>query len=129
MYVNNQWKSLDEPLNIPLITGGAINKHPRKESLSDAISGAGIAFTKVLTEHKSNIQPPTGSNYATSSTSAFSGVSPSSKARLSNQYISQLKALQDLREIDGIGEEEFQELKKYTIESLRGMNKPSNNNL
>ena len=51
MYVNNQWTSLDEEPDIPLLRGG-LKKVSKKESISEAITGAAIAFADVkCTEH------------------------------------------------------------------------------
>ena len=47
MYVNNQWKSLDEEPDIPFLRGG-LKKVPKKESFSEAITGAAIALAKTL---------------------------------------------------------------------------------
>ena len=52
MHVNNQWDRLDEPPNIPLISGGI--KISRKETLSETLSGAAVAlvnYTSTITIH------------------------------------------------------------------------------
>lgn len=119
MIVNKQWKSYDDPPDVPLITGGA-KKIPRRESLSEVITGAALALTKAFTtpskqssEHvQVALNPPTET-----------GVSPASKARLSSEYITQLKSLQELREVGVLTDEEFQEQKLFALNNIRSMNK------
>ena len=79
MIVNNQWQSYDDPPDIPLITGGA-RKVPRRESLSEAITGAALAFAKAMSS-------PINQHTAAPKTPVQSGVSPMSKAQLSSEYI------------------------------------------
>lgn len=62
MYVNNQWKSLDEEPDIPLLCGG-LNKILRKESFSDAITGAAIAFAKTLTAQNTPVQQSSSTHH------------------------------------------------------------------
>ena len=114
--VNKQHDDVDHPPNIPLITGG-VKKHARKESLTDAISGA--AFVKALASHRASPQKPPQHCVAATNT----GVSPSSKARLSGQYIEQFKSLQELRESGVLSEEEFEEQKTFALQNIRCLNK------
>ncbi len=76
MIVNKQWKSYDNPPDVPLITGG-VRKFPRKESISEAITGAALAFANALSPQ---------ANQQSSKTPIRSGVSPMSKARVSGEY-------------------------------------------
>ena len=101
MYVNNQWTSLDEEPDIPLLRGG-LKKVPKKESISEAITGAAIAFAKTL-----NAPSTPSSSAHTPCQPLLNGVSPASKAKLSSAYISQLRQLQELRENGVLDEEEF----------------------
>ena len=114
MMVNKQHDDIDDPPNTPHITGGVI-KHARKETLTDAISGAATAFVKPLAFHRTSPQKPPQPCVATTNT----GVSPSSKARLSGQYIEQLKSLQELRESGVLSEEEFEEQKTFALQNTR----------
>ena len=50
-------------------------------------------------------------------------VSPCSKARLSGQYIEQLKSLQELKESGVLSEEEFEEQKTFALQNIRCLNK------
>ena len=117
MYVNNQWTSLDEEPDIPLLRGG-LKKVPKKESISEAITGAAIAFAKTLSAPST----PSSSTH-TPCQPLPNGVSPASKAKLSSAYISQLRELQELRENGVLSEEEFQEQKRFALNNIRGMNK------
>ena len=102
MIVNDQWKSYDDPPDVPLITGGA-RKFQRRETISEAITGAALAFAKA-------ISPPTNQQstvQAAPKPPVQSGVSPMSKARLSSEYITQLKSLQELRDCGVLSDEEF----------------------
>ena len=117
MMINKQHDEMDHPPNIPLITGG-VNKHARKESLTDAISGAATAFVKALASHRASLQKPPQPCAATNAINT--GVSLSSKARLSGQYIEQLKSLQ---ESGVLSEEEFEEQKTFALQNIRGLNK------
>ena len=119
MHVNNQWDSLDEPPNIPLISGGI--KISRKETLSETLSGAAVALVKALTNQNSSNQSESNGK-STPQPLPSIGVSPASKARLSREYITQLKELQDLRECGVLNEDEFQEQKKFALNNLRKMN-------
>ena len=121
MMVNKQHNDMDHPPNIPLITGG-VKKHARKESLTDAISGAATAFAKALASHRASPQKPT-QPCAAATYAINTGVSPSSKARLSGQYIEQLKSLQELRESGVLSEEEFEEQKTFALQNIRCLNK------
>jgi hypothetical protein len=90
MIVNDQWKSYDDPPDVPLITGGA-RIFQRRETISEAITGAAMAFAKAIspsTNQQSTVQ-------AAPKTPVQSGVSPMSKARLSSEYIKSLQQLRD----------------------------------
>lgn len=114
MIVNKQWKSYDDPPDVPLITGGA-RKFPRKETFSEAITGAALAFANA-------ISPQSSKQTQAAKTSVQSGVSPMSKARLSSEYITQLKSLQELRDCGVLSAEEFIEQKTFILDNIRSIN-------
>lgn len=116
MIVNQQHSDMETPPNIPVITGGLQVKH-KKETLTEALASAATALTKALTP-KSQMSPPT----TPKSAGRVPGVSPVSKAKISTQYISQLKSLQDLRECGVLSETEFEEQKMYALHSIRRLN-------
>ena len=109
MIVNKQCTSYDDPPDVPLITSGA-KKIPRRESLLEAMTGAALAFAKAFSSPSSE---QSSNQVASKSVPVQSGVSPTSKARLSSEYITQLKSLQELREIGVLSNEEFQEQKLF----------------
>ena len=115
MIVNKQHSSYDDPSDIPIITGGA-RKVQRRESLSDVVTGAALALAKALNS------PAKPHSNPTEQKNPQSGVSPLSKARLSSEYITQLKSLQELRESGVLTEEEFIEQKSFAINSIRSIN-------
>ena len=116
MYVNKQCRSLEEEPDIPLFRGGL--KTPRKkETLTDAI----LTFAKAITPQPLSTPAPCSTQAVNSPVST--GVSPASKAKLSSSYITQLRELQQLREGGVLSEEEFQEQKKFALDSILKMNK------
>ena len=121
MMVNKQHDDMHHPPNIPLITGGVKKTCPKGRSLTDTISGAATAFVKALASHRASPQKPPQPCAATNAINT--GVSPSSKARLSGQYIEQLKSLQELRESGVLSEKEFEEQKTFALQNIRGLNK------
>ena len=90
--------------------------HARKKSLTDALSGAATAFVKALASHRTSPQKPllpcAAATNVINTDVINTDVSPCSKARLSGQYIEQLKSLQKLRESGVLSEEEFEEQKR-----------------
>ena len=116
MIVNKQHKNFEEPPDIPIITGGI--KKPRKnsDSMSEVICNAAVAITQALTPSKSSPHP------LPSQKGSLIGVSPSSKATLTSNYISQLKSLQELREMGVLSDEEFAEQKRFALDNIRKLN-------
>ena len=96
--------------------------HARKKSLTDALSGAATAFVKALASHRTSPQKPL-LPCAAATNVINTDVSPCSKARLSGQYIEQLKSLQELRESGVLSEEEFEEQKTFALQNIRCLNK------
>lgn len=116
MIVNKQWKSYDDPPEVPLITGGA-QKFPRRETFSEAITGAAVTFAKAIFPQKNQ-----QSIAQAAKTPVQSGVSPMSKAQLSSEYITQLKLLQELCDCGVLSDEEFLEQKSFALDNIRSIN-------
>ena len=78
MVASNLHNDLDSPPQIPAFTGTASKRH--REFLSDALSGAAVAFVKVFSDE----QPNKSSNGQThsSSNSTSLGVSPGKACEL-----------------------------------------------
>ena len=93
MILNKQHDDMEQPPNVPIITGG-IKRPAKKETLSDALSSVATALTKTMSPQQvSNTSQPTTPKSQLKACST--GVSPASKASISAQYISQLKSLQN----------------------------------
>ena len=123
MHVNGYHNSLDVPPPVPAITGQPTKKNKKEEStqpLVNAFAGAATAITKVLLNNR-----PTTPPISTTSTSGIKpvGVSPASKAKLSGEYLQQIRTLQELRESSSaaITEDEFQEQKVLLLNNLKGL--------
>ena len=121
MIFNKQHEDLEEPPNIPIITGG-VKRPAKKETLTDALSSVAIALTKAISPQSqaSGISQPTTPKSHLKA--CPTGVSPASKASISAQYISQLKSIQDLRECGVLSEKEFEEQKMYALNNIRRLN-------
>ena len=113
MIVNKIHESLEEPptCNIPIIADGVPRGKRKRTSSSDAISealiGAATAVTKYLATDYSGNQTPSPSTPIRRSSTTVVGISPMSKAKLSDQYITQLQRLQGLLENNVLTPEEF----------------------
>ncbi len=129
MIVNKIHDSLEEPPNIPIITGeiprGKRKKTCSSDSISEALIGAAAAVTKYLATDGSGNQTPSPSTPPRKSSNRIQavGVSPLSKAKLSDQYITQLQRLQSLLDNNVLTPEEFAEQKTYTLTNLRSLNR------
>ena len=98
-----------------MITSGA-QKITHKETLTEAITGAALAFAKVISPSSQNQQSTV---QVAPKTAVQSGVSPMSKARLN---ITQLKSLQELRDCGVLSDEEFLEQKSFALQTIRSTN-------
>ena len=120
MQVNGLHNDLENPPNVPAITGQPIKKKNDRaqQPLTDALAGAATAITKALLGSQSStpIKP------SHSATSTATEISPASKANLSGQYLHQLGTLQQLRENGVLSSDEFAEQKKLLLGNLRGLN-------
>ena len=113
---SGRYDSYEDPPAIPLITGGPLPGKPKKESLSDAVSGAGTAIVKVLQ------QPKTPINHKIDD-SSVSKISPLKVASLRRSCLEDLKKLKDLLEEGVLTETEFYEEKKQILSTLKNLNK------
>lgn len=104
--------SYDEPPDIPAFNSN--RKRPRRESLSDALSGAATAIYKVLS--------PTSAVGESNTPHSTLAVSPSKAVNLRMKSYEQLRYLKKLHE-DGILEEkEYTEQKGNIMMTLRKLN-------
>ena len=99
----------DTPPNIPLITGSPNPTKGKRESISDALTGAAKAIASVL--KPSTPETPTSS----------SAVSPMKTAQLRRSCLEDLKRIKELFEDHVLSEEEFAEQKKNILSSLKSL--------
>ena len=113
---------LGDTSSVPIITGGVPRGKRKRTSSSDAISealiGAATAVTKYLATDYSGSQTLSPSTPIRKSSTTVVGISPMSKAKLSDQYITQLQRLQGLLENNVLTPEEFAEQKTYALTNL-----------
>ena len=117
MLARGHHQSLEDPPNIPLITGAVATKTPRRDELSDVV----VTAMKAASQYFSVATKPSD-QLSESTPRAAAGISPSSKAKISGMYLSHVKSLQDLRASGTLTEEEFIEQKKYALQSIKGLN-------
>ena len=110
MICNGLHEDLDNPPNVPMITGTA-PKRQKRDSLTEALTGAATVIAKAITAPPSGAQPPG----ATPSV----GLSPCKAADLRMKHFEQLRYLQQLMEDNIISESEFLEQKQIIIDTLR----------
>lgn len=103
---------MDEPPDVPAFHGtGSTPKKCRKDSLSDALSGAAIAFAKVLHPDKSTTEQ--------AKTPVPSCLSPGKAIELRMKNFEQLRYLQQLSEDGILSPVEYMEQKQTILTSLR----------
>lgn len=110
MMSSNLHDSLDEPPNVPAFLGSTPKKC-RQESLSDALSGAAVAFAKVL--------HPGQTTTCTEQTKTPSCLSPGKSIELRMKNFEQLRYLQQLFEDGILTQTEYMEQKQTILTSLR----------
>ena len=119
MMARGHHQSLDDPPNIPLITGaGGVKKPPKKDELSEVI----ITAAKAASQYFSLPSDRSHSSDTETIPHVAAGISPSSKAKISGMYLSHLKSLQELRASGVLTDEEFAEQKRYALKNIRGLN-------
>ena len=106
-------ESLDLPPDVPMITGKS-RKSPKRESLSDSIAGAAMAFVNAM---KPGVA--TDMDKSTSPGSNSVGISPGKSTQLRMQNLQQLRYLQQLYEDNILSSDEFTQL---VMKSLRNLN-------
>ena len=99
-----------------MITGKS-SKRPKRESLSDSIAGAAMAFVNAM---KPGVA--TDMDKSTSPGSNSVGISPGKSTQLRMQNLQQLRYLQQLYEDNILSSDEFTEQKQLVMKSLRNLN-------
>ena len=108
----------NNPPNIPAFTG-SLSKRPRRDSLTDVLSGAAVAFADAMKENRS----PNGSFASEKSASSpyQSYVSPSEAIDLRMKNYQQLRYIQSLYNDGIINDTEFAEQKSAILSSLHNL--------
>ena len=110
MIKNSQWDKMDDPPPIKMITSGKSAKKD-KDSVADIIAGAAVAVVQALKNPSPS--PPQSSSFPQD------GISPGKKVNLRQQYLQQLKIIQNLRDDGILTLDEFQNEKDIIIENLK----------
>ena len=105
MIVANTHDDLDHPPKVPMITG-CVQRHPHKESLSDAFTSAASAIAKAFSPMQNT---PLSTQVK---------CSPSKTVDIRMNNLEQLRCLQRVREDGILTEEEFLLQKNIVLQSL-----------
>lgn len=117
MLANDLHDSYENPPNVPMITG-ATPKLQKKESLSEVVSNAAVAFAKAISP--SQVQNPTTPSSPSHVCSRIPvGISPRKSVELRMKNLEQLRYLQQLFEDGILNDTEFLEQKRMIIDALR----------
>jgi len=117
MVASNLHDDLDSLPQIPAFTGTASTRQ-RRESFSDALSGAAVAFAKVFSGEQPNTCKSSNGQKHSSSNSTSLGVSPGKACELRMKNSEQLRYLQQLFDDGILTQQEFVEQKKILLEPL-----------
>ena len=110
MYSSDLHDDLDKPPNIPAFQSDVTPKRPRRESLSDVLSGTAVAIAQALkkpSEVNASVQLPP------------SGISPTKAVELRMKNYEQLRYLQQLFAEGILSSTESEEQKHSVLTSLR----------
>lgn len=110
MIKNSQWDRMDDPSPIKMITSGKTAKKD-KDSVADIVAGAAVAVVQALKNPSSS--PPRSSAFPQD------GICPGKKVNLRQQYLQQLKMIQNLRDDGILTLDEFQNEKDIIIDNLK----------
>lgn len=124
-----QHDDFDTPPKMPIFCRAQSDRKgskQKKNDLTEAITDAAGAVVKYL----SNGTPQGSPNAKASSTpvkevddtTSSAGISPAKKAKLCQQYLDQLRTLQQLLEAGVLTQQEFTEQKMYALNNLRKLN-------
>lgn len=124
MITNDIHESYDQPPDVPMITGTK-SKLQKKESLSEVVASAAVAFMKAVgpTQTASTPTPvpatPTIEEHAASGSSVSASRSPGKSADIRMKNLQQLGYLKQLYNDNVLTEAEFTEQKEIVLEALR----------
>ncbi len=106
-----------EPPHVPMITGMP-PKRPKKDSLTEALTGAAEAVAKAFAPSPS--QPlSASSSHLIPTTSGTVGISPGKSVELRMKNLQQLRVIQQLYEENILSDSELTEQKAIILDALR----------
>jgi len=123
MIIANLHDSLEEPPNIPAFH--SLVKKAKRESLSNAFSGAAVAFANALNRNgSSNSTQSSGTPNCTFNTSHTSSIfpnsmSPGKAAQLRKMNLEQLRYIRQLFNDEILTKEEYDEQKENILSAIR----------
>lgn len=113
----NLHDDMDNPPDLPAFRGNnQTPKKPHRESLSDALTGAAVAFAHAFKSQNATEAPHLPDSVTTV------GVSPGKAVELRMKNFEQLRYLQQLYEDNILTTKEFEEQKEKILSSLRKLN-------
>lgn len=113
MIVTKQYTDKNTPPSIPILTGKGEKKS--KKDFSDTVADCAVAIVRALSpENQATCSNPTAHT-------SPDKISPSKKANLRSQYLSQLRTLQNLRDDGVLTQDEFQHEKLVILDSLKSL--------
>ena len=107
---------LDSPPDLPAFRNETGLKKAKRESLSDALTGAVVAFKKAFADHSKS--PPRRS----AALSQQFGISPGKTIELRMKFFEQLRYLQKLYEAGKLTTIEYEEQKEKILKTLKELN-------
>ena len=105
-----------DPPNIPAFTG-SLSKRPRRDSLTNVLSGAAVAFADAMKENRS----PNCSITSEETAASCKPISPTEAIDLRMKNFQQLRHLQSLYDDGIINDTEHAEQKSAILSSLRNL--------
>ena len=102
---------MENPPDIPAFSG-SVPKKPRKESVTDVLAGAALAFAKAFTSE-------TSLSASVSHPPVTTGVSPSKAIELRMKNFEQLLYLQQVHDEGILNSKEFTDQKQNILSSLQ----------
>ena len=119
MIASNLHDNYETPPNVPAFQGSASKKGRQQSSLSDAISGAAVAFANALKDGNSSTTATT--EKTSSSGMHVHSISPTKAVDLRMKNFEQLKYLQQLFDDGILSEKEYSELKLNILSTLKNL--------
>jgi len=111
---SNLHEDMEKPPDMPAFS--TVTKKPRKESVTDVLAGAAVAFAKAFSNEKAN---QTSESASVSHSPVTSGVSPSKAIDLRMKNFEQLHYLHQLYDDGILNTKEFTEQKQNILTSLQ----------